>query len=133
MQRTPIARIPEARLDTRPAARPRTIRDISHHIFQVPDAFLQTVVNGIEDWSVVTTENAPPGTDLPAILAYAEEQKKGLADWWSNLEDRSCTRELKMAFIRCTYSLSGRCGIRRSTPVRLFRGRSRIASHWTGA
>jgi glutaredoxin len=93
-----IARLPEARLDTKPAARPRTIRDIAHHIFQVPDAFLQTVIDGIEDWSVVTTECAPPGTDLPAILAYAETQKKRLQDWWSNLEDRSCTRELKMFY-----------------------------------
>ncbi|WP_198084119.1 glutaredoxin domain-containing protein [Variovorax sp. E3] len=93
-----IARVPESRLDERPAARPRSIRDIANHIFQVPDAFLQTVVNGIEDWSVVTTESAPPGTDLPAILAYAERQKKELADWWRELDDRSCTRELKMFY-----------------------------------
>ncbi|SEM06073.1 Glutaredoxin [Variovorax sp. YR750] len=93
-----IARVPESRLDERPAARPRSIRDIANHIFQVPDAFLQTVVNGIEDWSVVTTESAPPGTDLPAILAYAERQKKELAGWWRDLDDRSCTRELKMFY-----------------------------------
>lgn len=93
-----ISRLPVERLDTRPAARPRTIRDISNHIFQVPDAFLQTVIDGVEDWSVITTETAPPGTDVPKILAYAEEQKKRLADWWRDLDDRSCTRELKMFY-----------------------------------
>lgn len=93
-----VSRLPEELVDTRPAARPRSIRDISNHIFQVPDAFLQTVIDGVEDWSVITTESAPPGTTMAMILAYAERQKARLEYWWSNLEDKSCTRELKLFY-----------------------------------
>lgn len=93
-----VPRIPESMLDTRPAARPRSILDISNHVFQVPDAFLQTVIDGIEDWSVITTEQAPPGTTQAKIIEYGKAQKERLTDWWANLEDRSCTRELKMFY-----------------------------------
>lgn len=94
-----ISRIPSTRLDEMPAPpRTRTVRDVSYHIFQVPDAFLQVVIDGLEDWTVVANIDAPPTIGVADILAYAEDKKKRIAEWWDTLEDRSCTRPLKMFY-----------------------------------
>jgi len=56
------------------------------------------VIDGLEDWTVVANIDAPPTIDLAGILAYAEDKKKRVAQWWDTLEDRSCTRPLKMFY-----------------------------------
>ena len=84
-------------MDVRPVReRRRTIRDLSYHIFQVPDAFLQTVTEGLEDWTLVANVEAPVDVDMPGILAYAVDKKERLAAWWENSQDRRCTQPLKM-------------------------------------
>lgn len=94
-----ISRLPAEVLNVRPVPeRARTIRDFSYHIFQVPDAFLQTVIDGIEDWTVVANIDAPATIDVAGILAYGEDKKKRVAQWWDTLEDRGCTRPLKMFY-----------------------------------
>jgi glutaredoxin/uncharacterized damage-inducible protein DinB len=94
-----ISRIPPDKLDELPAPpRARTVRDVAYHIFQVPDAFLQVVINGLEDWTVVANVDAPSDIDLAGILAYAEDKQKRLAQWWDDLEDRSGTQPLKMFY-----------------------------------
>jgi len=94
-----ISKIPASMLDAMPAPpRTRTVRDVAYHIFQVPDAFLQVVIDGLEDWTVVANIDAPPTIDVAGILAYAEDKKKRVAQWWDTLEDRSCKRPLKMFY-----------------------------------
>lgn len=94
-----ISKIPASMLDDKPAPpRARTVRDVAYHIFQVPDAYLQVVIDGLEDWTVVANIDAPPDIAIPGILAYAEDQKERLARWWDALEDRSCTQPLKMFY-----------------------------------
>jgi glutaredoxin len=94
-----ISKIPATMLETLPAPpRARTVRDVAYHIFQVPDAFLQVVNDGLEDWTVVANIDAPPTIDPAGILAYAEDKKTHVAQWWDALEDRSCTRPLKMFY-----------------------------------
>jgi len=94
-----ISRIPSSKLHEMPAPpRTRTVRDVAYHIFQVPDAFLQVVIDGLEDWTVVANVDAPPTIDVAGILAYAEDKKERVAEWWDTLEDRSCTRPLKMFY-----------------------------------
>jgi glutaredoxin/uncharacterized damage-inducible protein DinB len=94
-----IARLPPDALPRRPVAeRPRTIRDLVFHIYQVPDAFLQTVTQGLEDWTVVANVDAPEAIDIPSILAYGAEMRAGVTAWWDGLEDRSCNQPLKMFY-----------------------------------
>jgi glutaredoxin len=94
-----ISKIPAEMLDKLPAPpRARTVRDVAYHIFQVPDAYLQVVNDGLEDWTVVANVDAPPDFDTADILAYADEQKNGVSQWWDTLEDRSCTKPLKMFY-----------------------------------
>ncbi len=94
-----IAKLPLASLDTRPVPeRARTVRDFAYHIFQVPDAFLQTVIDGIPDWTVVANVDAPATINTAEILVYAEDKKRRITQWWDALEDRSCSRPLKMFY-----------------------------------
>ena len=94
-----IAKIPEDMLEKLPAPpRARTVRDVAYHIFQVPDAYLQVVNDGLEDWTVVANIDAPPELKTSDILAYAEEQKNGVSQWWDKLQDRSCKQPLKMFY-----------------------------------
>lgn len=94
-----ISKIPASMLNELPAPpRARTVRDVAYHIFQVPDAYLQVVIDGLEDWTVVANVDAPPDLGIPDILAYAEDKKKRVAQWWDTLEDRSCKQPLKMFY-----------------------------------
>jgi glutaredoxin len=94
-----IAKLPAKVLEQQPQPpRARTVRDVAYHIFQVPDAFLQTVIDGLEDWTVVANVDAPPTIDVAGILAYGEDKQKRVAHWWNTLEDRSCTQPLKMFY-----------------------------------
>lgn len=73
-----ISNIPAPMLEMLPAPpRARTVRDVAYHIFQVPDAFLQVAIDGLEDWTVVANIDAPPTIDLAGILAYAEDMNPG--------------------------------------------------------
>lgn len=94
-----ISKIPPPMLEKVPAPpRTRTVRDIAYHIFQVPDAFLQVVIDGLEDWTVVANIDAPPTIDIAGILDYASDKQNRVAQWWDTLEDRSCKRPLKMFY-----------------------------------
>lgn len=94
-----ISKIPNELLGKLPAPpRARTVRDVAYHIFQVPDAYLQVVNDGLEDWTVVANVDAPPDLDTAGILAYADTQATGVARWWDALEDRSCDKPLKMFY-----------------------------------
>jgi glutaredoxin/uncharacterized damage-inducible protein DinB len=94
-----ISKLPASALDQQPKPpRTRTVRDVAYHIFQVPDAYLQVVIDGLEDWTVVANIDAPPDIDIPGILAYADDKKRRVAQWWDALEDKSCKQSLKMFY-----------------------------------
>lgn len=78
---------------------PRTYRDLSYHIFQVVDAFLQTVQEGLEDWTLVA--NVPPHEMIETkgdVVSEGEELTERLQRWWLTLEDKSCQQKLKMFY-----------------------------------
>ena len=78
---------------------PRTYRDLSYHIFQVVDAFLQTVQDGLEDWTLVA--NIEPHQLIQNKHDTVKEGKElfeKLQHWWLTLEDKSCRKSLKMFY-----------------------------------
>lgn len=78
---------------------PRTYRDLSYHIFQVVDAFLQTVQEGLEDWTVVA--NVPPPERIQKkedTVNEGQELAEKLQLWWLSLEDKSCQQSLKLFY-----------------------------------
>jgi hypothetical protein len=77
--------------------RDRSIRLLGHHVFRIGEAFLETVIDGVEYW--VQHANVPPpeGTFTTGgeFVRYGEEVIARIENWWAGLDDRSCTRKIQ--------------------------------------
>ena len=84
----PVERLDERLIDTRD----QSICNMAYHVFRIGHAFLETAVNGVEDWVAVSIETPPAelrnGDD---IANYGETVKSRLSEWWSAQADKSCT------------------------------------------
>lgn len=83
-----IAQMPDAQLATEVPNRPRSYRVLGHHIFRIPQVFLETA-NG----ATLTHESlmsAPPADMRSAeIAAYGADVGARLAAWWEAKADKS--------------------------------------------
>ena len=98
-----IRQIPDERLGERVIDnRDRSIRLMSHHIFRIGEAFLETAVDGVEYW--VSNANVPPqdGTFTAGeeIAGYGHSVIERLETWWTRLEDKSCRQTVKTFYGR---------------------------------
>ena len=88
-----VMQVPAERLDERATpGRDRSVRDLAYHVYQVPDAFLQALVDGNPDLAIVY--NAPPPPNVRCvrdIRDYGAEVSTRLADWWAARIDKSCS------------------------------------------
>ena len=77
--------------------RERPIRLLSHHVFRIGEAFLESVIDGKE--YAVQHANVPPAegtyTTGPQIAEYGESVVRRLEAWWSQLDDKTGTQKLK--------------------------------------
>jgi hypothetical protein len=93
MRQMPTERINENVIDNRQ----RSIRLLAHHTFRIGEAFLESVINGVE--YAIQHANVPPkdGTCLTGaeIAGYGEEVIGRLQKWWDGLEDKSLSRKIK--------------------------------------
>ena len=104
--------IPPERLGERAVqSRDRSIRDLAYHVYQVPDAFLQAVENGLHD--LTTTYNAPPPANVKTaqdIAAYGARVTENIERWWSQLPDKSCRQKVRTYYgERSLHELLERC------------------------
>jgi len=80
-----VMQIPRERLPERATeGRDRSIRDLAYHVYQVPDAFLQAVEDGVQDLTAVY--NAPPPAEVAAvgqIRDYGKSVAQRLERWWN--------------------------------------------------
>jgi hypothetical protein len=93
-----IRQIPNARLNDRAIDnRDRSIRLLSHHIFRIGEAFLETAIDGVEYW--VQLANVPPqdGTYMTGdeIASYGNSVIERIENWWTRLDDKSCQEKVK--------------------------------------
>ena len=107
-----VVQLPAARLHERAVeSRDRSIRDLAYHIYQIPDAFLQAVEDGVEDLTAVY--NAPPPADVKTaeqIAAYGSRIEKKLEAWWRARRDKSCQETVKTYYgERPLHELLERC------------------------
>jgi glutaredoxin len=95
-----IEQIPADKLSQNAVAdRDRSMLELSYHIFQVPEAFLETVENHLEDWTLIA--NVPPPEDVKTtedVLEYADAITARLERWWANLDDKACQWPVKMFY-----------------------------------
>jgi glutaredoxin/uncharacterized damage-inducible protein DinB len=107
-----ILQLPAARLHERAVeSRDRSIRDLAYHVYQVPDAFMQALENGVEDLTAVY--NAPPPANVVGvreIQKYAADVTARLEAWWRGLRDKSCGQTVKTYYgVRPLHELLERC------------------------
>ena len=96
-----IRQLPDAALNERVVAnRDRSIRLMCHHVFRVGEAFLESVVDGVE--YAVQLANVPPAegtfTTGDEIARYGESVIARLQQWWDDLDDKTCQQKVKTFF-----------------------------------
>lgn len=93
-----IRQIPNDRLNDRAIdSRDRSMRLLSHHIFRIGEAFLETAIDGVEYW--VQLANMPPHdgtcTTGEEIASYGNRIIGRIENWWTQLADKSCQQKVK--------------------------------------
>ena len=93
-----VRQIPDKRLNDRAIDnRDRSIRLLSHHIFRIGEAFLETAIDGVEYW--VQLANVPPQdgtyTTGEEIASYGDSVIERIENWWARLDDKSCQQKIK--------------------------------------
>jgi len=93
-----IRQIPNPRLAERAIDnRNRSIRLLSHHIFRIGEAFLETAIDDVEYWA--NNANVPPEdgscTTGEEIVAYGDGIIERIKNWWAQLDDKSCQQKVK--------------------------------------
>jgi hypothetical protein len=77
--------------------RDRSIRLLSHHIFRIGEAFLETALEDVEYRT--NNANVPPadGSCMTGgeIAAYGDGIIERIENWWAGLDDRSCRQKVK--------------------------------------
>ncbi len=88
----PVARLAQRIIETRD----QSVLHMGYHVMRIGHAFLETAVNGVEDWASISMEMPPPtvrsGDD---VAVYGETVKMRLSEWWQGQTDQSCSREVK--------------------------------------
>ena len=96
-----VRQFPDERLEERVIDnRDRSIRVMSHHIFRIGEAFLETALDGAE--FTAAAANVPPAkgafTSGREIAAYGAAVAHGVAQWWAGREDKSCKDKVQTFF-----------------------------------
>ena len=93
-----IRQIPNQRLSERAIDnRDRSIRLLSHHIFRIGEAFLETAIDDVEYWA--NNANVAPEdgscTTGEQIAGYGDSIIERIENWWNRLDDKSCQQKVK--------------------------------------
>jgi hypothetical protein len=93
-----ILQFPNQRLGERAIDnRDRSIRLLSHHVFRIGEAFLETAIDGVEYRT--NNANVPPADGScntgAEIAGYGESIIARIENWWNELEDKSCRQKVK--------------------------------------
>lgn len=93
MRQIPAERLNERVIDNRE----RSIRLMGHHVFRIGEAYLETVIDGVEYW--IQHANVPPKdgtfTTGDEFVRYGDDVIARLQKWWDGLADKSCRQSLK--------------------------------------
>ncbi len=84
-----IPQMPDDKLETEVPNRPRSYRVLAHHVFRIPDTFLEVAAGDKLVYEQLTSR--PPDTmrTTAAIAAYGADVRGRLAAWWDAKPDKS--------------------------------------------
>ncbi|MBI4194789.1 MAG: DinB family protein [Betaproteobacteria bacterium] len=108
-----IRQLPAARLSERVIEnRDRSIRLLGHHVFRIGEAYLETVIDGVEYSNNLATIPPQEGsfTTGEEIARYGENVVARLQQWWNALSDRGCQSKVKTYYgMQLMHQLFERC------------------------
>ena len=84
-----IPQMPDSHLATEVPNRPRSYKVLSHHIFQIPDVFLDVAAGETLTYELLAK---PPPDDLHGfadVAAFGESIRQRLLAWWAAKADKS--------------------------------------------
>jgi len=96
-----VRQFPRARLEERVIdSRDRSIRIMSHHVFRIGEAFLETAAGGAE--FTAAAPNVPPAdgtfTSGDEIAGYGAGVARRIEQWWAGRADKSCQEKVRTFF-----------------------------------
>jgi hypothetical protein len=93
-----VRQMPEARLETMLPHRPRSWRQLMHHIFQIPTAFLDMEEGG----GALTYESLvvppPPAMTGVEIADFGDRVRRRLGVWWQRARDEDFAHPIRVYF-----------------------------------
>ena len=92
-----VRQIPDDKMSERVIPnRDRAIRLLTHHVFRIGEAFLETVTDNVA--YAVQHANVPPAegtfTTGKQVADYGDQVIARLEKWWSQLADKSCAQNV---------------------------------------
>ena len=91
-----IPQMPDDKLDTQVPNRPRSYRALAHHMFRIPEAFLE-IAAGAEFTSGLPTA-VPNEVDMAstaALAAYGRGVRERVAGWWDETPEKACRQQVQ--------------------------------------
>jgi hypothetical protein len=95
--------MPDAKLDTEVPNRPRSYRALAHHMFRIPEAFVE--VAGGAFFSQGLPTEVPRREDMAgtaALAAYGSRVRGNVRSWWQGTEDKSAQNPVETYYGRQT-------------------------------
>jgi hypothetical protein len=88
-----VSLMPDDRLDTEVPNRPRKYRVLAHHMFRIPEAFVE-IADGafFSETLPVATPDTHDMASTAALAAYGSRVRDKVEAWWRDTPDRSATQ-----------------------------------------
>jgi uncharacterized damage-inducible protein DinB len=88
-----VRQIPDDKFELKLRNRDRSYRVLCHHLFRIPEAFIEAMSDGNEVRHESLTQPPPDDMQRPAQVAdYGEAVRRRFAAWWQRLPDQSGTK-----------------------------------------
>ena len=84
-----IQQMPDDRLTVEVPNRPRTYRVLGHHLFRIPDTFLEVAAGAALAYESLTASPPADMQTTAAIAAYGADVHRRLLAWWDAKADKS--------------------------------------------
>jgi hypothetical protein len=91
-----IPLMPDARLDTEVPNRPRKYRAVAHHMFRIPEAFVEAAGGTFFSHGLASAVARPEDIASTAgLAAYGRGVRQKVADWWQSTADKSAEQTVQ--------------------------------------
>ncbi len=91
-----IPLMPDDKLDTEVPNRPRKYRAVAHHMFRIPEAFVEAAGGAFFSHGLASAVARPEDIASTAgLAAYGRGVREQVADWWRHTADKSAQQTVQ--------------------------------------